>query len=311
MRGQMMDRPLLVREIVERAERLFGDREIVSRTKDGVERSTYGEAVRRARRLASSLQRLGIEPGDRVATFGWNSLRHLELYFAVPSMGAVLHTLNIRLFEDDLRYVVEHAEDKVIFLDASLAGVMPQLDSVEHVVLMPDAEGEREGALDYEQLIADGDEGFEFPDFDEDTAAALCYTSGTTGRPKGVLYSHRSAVLHTLVVSLPERLRRARGRLGHAGRADVPRQRLGPAVHGDDGGRAPGAARPADGARRPGRAHRVREGDADGRRADDLAGPAAARPDARPVLAARGLRRRLGRARVPHPRLRRDPRCAR
>ncbi len=203
MHGLMMDRPLLIRDIVERAERLFADREIVSRTKEGVERSTYGEAVRRARRLASSLQRLGVGPGDRVATFGWNSLRHLELYFAVPSMGAVLHTLNIRLFEDDLRYVVGHAEDRVIFLDASLAGLMPSFEGVEHEVLMPDAEGERAGALDYEQLIADGDEDFQFPDLDENTAAAMCYTSGTTGRPKGVLYSHRSAVLHTLVVSLP------------------------------------------------------------------------------------------------------------
>ena len=116
----MMDRPLLIRDIARRAERLFGDREIVSRTHDGVERSTYGEVVSRARRLASSLTELGVRPGDRVGTFGWNSRRHLELYLAVPSMGAVLHTLNIRLFEDDLRYIVAHAEDKVIFLDASL-----------------------------------------------------------------------------------------------------------------------------------------------------------------------------------------------
>src|SRR3954447_23723277 len=185
MDGLMMDRPLLIRDIAERAERLFSGREIVSRTHDGVERSTYGEVVNRARRIASSLQKLGVEPGDRVATFGWNSRRHLELYLAVPSMGAVLHTLNIRLFEDDLRYIVGHAQDKVIFLDASLAEVMPDFDGVEHVVLMPDAPGTRDGALDYEQLVSDGDEGFEFPDLDERTAAALCYTSGTTGKPKG------------------------------------------------------------------------------------------------------------------------------
>jgi fatty-acyl-CoA synthase len=204
MHGLMMDRPLLIRDIAQRAERLFSDREIVSRTHDGVERSTYGEAVRRARCVASSLQKLGIEPGDRVATFGWNSLRHLELYYAVPSMGAVLHTLNIRLFEEDLEYVVEHAGDKVIFLDASLAGKMPSFEGVEHEILMPDAPGSRDGALDYEQLVEDGDEDFEFPDFDERTAAAMCYTSGTTGRPKGVLYSHRSTVLHTLGVNQPD-----------------------------------------------------------------------------------------------------------
>ncbi|MEA2249675.1 MAG: hypothetical protein QOH46_4204 [Solirubrobacteraceae bacterium] len=198
MHGLMMDRPLLIRDIAERVHRLFGDREIVSRTHTDVERTTYGEVVRRARRLASSLQRLGIEPGDRVATFGWNSRRHLELYLAVPSMGAVLHTLNIRLFEDDLHYIVGHAEDRIVFLDASLADVMPRFEGVEREVLMPDGEGERAGALDYEQLIADGDEAFQFPDVDERSAAAMCYTSGTTGRPKGVLYSHRSTVLHSL-----------------------------------------------------------------------------------------------------------------
>jgi fatty-acyl-CoA synthase len=198
MDGLMMDCPLLIRDIAERVERIFPDREIVSRTHDEVERSTYGEVVNRARRIASSLEKLGVQPGDRVATFGWNSRRHLELYLAVPSMGAVLHTLNIRLFEDDLRYIVGHAQDKVIFLDASLADVMPSFDGVEHEVLMPDAGGTRDGALDYEQLVSDGDEGFEFPELDERTAAAMCYTSGTTGRPKGVLYSHRSAVLHSI-----------------------------------------------------------------------------------------------------------------
>src|SRR3954447_12732914 len=202
MDGLMMDRPLLIRDIAERAERLFSGREIVSRTHDGVERSTYGEVVNRARRIASSLQKLGVEPGDRVATFGWNSRRHLELYLALPSMGAVLHTLNIRLFEEELRYIVGHAEDRVIFLDASLADVMPEFDGVEDVVLMPDAPGTRDGALDYEQLVDDGDEGFVFPDdLDERTAAALCYTSGTTGKPKGVLYSHRSTVLHSIGVN--------------------------------------------------------------------------------------------------------------
>jgi fatty-acyl-CoA synthase len=197
--GLMMDYPLLVRHIAERAGTVFGDVEVVARTQDGEHRSTYGEVVERARRLASALQELGVRPGDRVATFAWNSVRHLELYLAVPSMGAVLHTLNIRLFEEDLRYIVGHAEDKVILLDASLAGQMPSFDGVAHEVLMPDADGEREGALDYEELVASGDPGFAFPDLDENAAAAMCYTSGTTGRPKGVVYSHRSTILHSLV----------------------------------------------------------------------------------------------------------------
>jgi fatty-acyl-CoA synthase len=200
MEGLMMDYPLLVRHIAERAETVFGDREIVSRTAEGVERSTYAEVVGRARRLASALQDLGIRPGDRVATFGWNSVRHLELYLAVPCLGAVLHTLNIRLFEDDLRYIVDHAADRVVFLDASLAGAMCRFDGVEHEIVMPDSPGERPGAHDYEELVASGDPDFAFPDLDENRAAAMCYTSGTTGRPKGVVYSHRSTVLHSLMV---------------------------------------------------------------------------------------------------------------
>src|SRR5215210_9341667 len=152
----IMDRPLLVKQIAERAEAVFGAREVVARTQQGIERSTYQQVVERARRLASALGGLGVEPGDRVASFAWNSLRHLELYLAVPSLGAILHTLNIRLFEEDLRYVVEHAGDKVIFLDSSLAEAMPRFGGVEHEVLMPDGPGEREGATGYEELVAGG-----------------------------------------------------------------------------------------------------------------------------------------------------------
>src|SRR4051812_30241758 len=187
MDGLMMDRPLLVKQIAERAATVFGQREVVARTQDGVERTTYARIVERARRLASALRGLGVQPGDRVASFAWNSIRHLELYLAVPSLGAVLHTLNIRLFEDDLRYIVDHADDRVVFLDASLAEAMCRFDGVEHEVLMPDGPGERDGALAYEELIESGDPGFEFPDLDERSAAAMCYTSGTTGRPKGVV----------------------------------------------------------------------------------------------------------------------------
>ena len=204
MDGLMMDRPLLVQQLAERAEASFGDRAVTARTQDGIERSTYARIVERARRLASALTQLGVEPGDRVASFAWNSLRHLELYLAVPSMGAILHTLNVRLFEEDLRYITTHAGDRLVFVDASLAGAMPTFDVTEREVVMPDGPGERSGALDYEELIAEGDPGFEFPEFPEATAAAMCYTSGTTGRPKGVLYSHRSIVLHTLGAALPD-----------------------------------------------------------------------------------------------------------
>lgn len=197
----MMRTPLLVSSLLDRAEQLFGAREVVSVTATGIERSTYGEVVRRGRRLAGALRELGVGPGDRVATFAWNSMRHLELYLAVPSIGAVLHTLNIRLFDDDLHYVVAHAEDKLVFLDASLAERMPRFDGVEHEVVMPDGAACERDALDYEELLASATEGCEFPELDENTAAAMCYTSGTTGRPKGVLYSHRSIILHTLLTN--------------------------------------------------------------------------------------------------------------
>src|SRR5205823_2245092 len=127
-----------------------------------------------------------------------------ELYLAVPSMGAILHTLNIRLSEDDLRYIAAHAADRVVFLDASLAKAMPRFEGVEREVVMPDGPGERDGGLDYEELVAGGDPDFAFPELGENTAAAMCYTSGTTGRPKGVLYSHRSIVLHTLGAGLAD-----------------------------------------------------------------------------------------------------------
>src|SRR3954465_11244294 len=204
MDGLMMDRPLLVKQLAERAETIFGKREVAARTQDGIERPPYAPGVGRARRLASALTELGVKPGDRVASFAWNSLRHLELYLAVPSMGAVLHTLNVRLFEEDLHYITGHAEDRIVFVDASLAGAMPEFAATERQVIMPDGPGERAGALDYEELVAGGDPGFEFGEFDENTAAAMCYTSGTTGRPKGVLYSHRSIVLHTLGAGLPD-----------------------------------------------------------------------------------------------------------
>ena len=201
MDGLMQDRPLLVRGIVERAETLFSGREVVSRAPDGLERTTWGELAKRARRLASALHSAGIGPGDRVATFAWNSARHLELYLAVPAMGAVLHTLNIRLSKDDLRYVIQHAGDKAIFLEASLAEALPVVPDVAFEVVMDGHAAARVGSHSYEELLSSGDSQFRYPELGENTAAAMCYTSGTTGRPKGVVYSHRSTVLHSLVAA--------------------------------------------------------------------------------------------------------------
>ncbi|HSZ04979.1 MAG TPA: long-chain fatty acid--CoA ligase [Solirubrobacteraceae bacterium] len=175
-----------------------------------VYQATHAEVSERVDRLARALLALGIEQGDRVGTFAWNNQRHFELYFAVPCIGAVLHTLNIRLFEEQLTYIVNHAEDRVVFVDESLvpalAKLAPTFDGVEHYVVMGDGELAREeidqlpGALLYEDLLEQAGPGeFDYPDLDERQAASLCYTSGTTGNPKGVLYSHRSISLHTTV----------------------------------------------------------------------------------------------------------------
>ncbi|MEX2655791.1 MAG: long-chain fatty acid--CoA ligase [Acidimicrobiia bacterium] len=166
-----------------------------------IQEATYREVAERADRLAAVLSRLGVEPGDRVGTFMWNNQRHMEAYLAVPSMGAVLHTLNIRLFPDQLAFVVNHGADEVIIVDASiaplLAAVRDQLKTVRHIIVC--GEGDLAGlgdTLDYEDLLAAEEPGFDYPDLDERSAAAMCYTSGTTGNPKGVVYSHRSTFLH-------------------------------------------------------------------------------------------------------------------
>jgi fatty-acyl-CoA synthase len=205
MPGLMMDDyQLTMTAILERARRLHGRKEIVTRTGAGIHRYTYREYVQRVDRLAGALRRLGIGPGDRVATFAWNSYRHFELYFAAPCMGAVIHTLNVRLFPDQLVYIVNHAGDKVVFVDASTLPVFEkiraQLKTVEHVVIMDDlGKGIPPAAgLDYEALLAAAPPSFDYPELDERSAAGMCYTSGTTGNPKAVVYSHRAIVLHTL-----------------------------------------------------------------------------------------------------------------
>jgi fatty-acyl-CoA synthase len=178
--------------------------EVVTLNSDGsVRRISHAALAERVDRLARVLERLGVEQGDRVGTFAWNNQEHLELYFAVPCVGAVLHTLNIRLFAEQLSYIVNHAEDKVIFVDGSLVGVLEQLvptfEGVAHYVVMGDGDiGGLPGALRYDDLLAEAGAGeYEFPELDERQAAALCYTSGTTGNPKGVLYSHRSISMHS------------------------------------------------------------------------------------------------------------------
>jgi len=198
------DFPLTLNHIRRRTRTCNLGAEVVTLNEDGsVTRASHAELADRVDRLARALARLGVEQGDRVGTFAWNNQRHLELYFAVPCSGAVLHTLNIRLFSEQLTYIVNHAEDRVIFVDASLVPVLaelaPSFRSVTHYVVMGDGDSAAlPGALSYEELLEEAGAGpFDFPEVDERQAAALCYTSGTTGNPKGVLYSHRSISLHS------------------------------------------------------------------------------------------------------------------
>ncbi|MDN5746954.1 MAG: long-chain fatty acid--CoA ligase [Pseudonocardia sp.] len=206
MLGLMQDRPLGLPHVFHRAEQYFGHKLLVTATVDGEETTTIAEWARRVRSLAGVLDTLGISADGRVGTFCWNTARHLELYVAAPCTGRVLHTLNIRLFPEQLVYVVEHAQDEVVFVDRSLipllAPLADKLGSVRHFVVIDDGADVAvpDGWLDYEELLAAATphEG-EFHVADENTAAAMCYTSGTTGNPKGVVYSHRSAVLHSLI----------------------------------------------------------------------------------------------------------------
>ena len=213
MQGLMSERPLLVSAIIKHAAIYHRDTEIVSRTVEGaIHRYTYGEAERRSKRLARALLRLGIRPGDRVGTLAWNTFRHFELYYAISGIGAVCHTINPRLFDDQIVYIVNHAADRLLFVDTSFVPLVerlvPHLPAECRIVLMTEEGAEPAASFPrlpcYETLIAGEDEDFEWPEFDERTAAALCYTSGTTGKPKGALYSHRSTVLHAFGISLPD-----------------------------------------------------------------------------------------------------------
>jgi len=208
LNGLMMDDyPLSLTTIVERAEQLTPERKVVYRRPDGkVHRTTMGDCARRARRLGAALKDLGIGEGDRVGTLMWNQPEHLEAYYGVPSMGAVVHTLNPRLHPDELGFIAGDAEDRAIIVDESL---LPALDSFrsayefEHVIVVSHGSRVPDGAIAYESLI-DGADPMEWPAPHERRAAAICYTSGTTGRPKGVLYSHRALVLHSMGAALPD-----------------------------------------------------------------------------------------------------------
>jgi fatty-acyl-CoA synthase len=215
MQGLMQDTPLSITHLFDRAEKYFGHKGVVTATGTGRERTTYAQWAERTRRLGGVLDTLGISEHGRVATFAWNTARHLELYFAAPCTGRVLHTLNIRLFPEQLTYIVNHADDEVIFVDRSLlallAPLLPTFERLRHLVVMDDGKGDipddlaGHTLLDYEELLA-GAGPVEFGRFDENRAASMCYTSGTTGNPKGVVYSHRSTFLHTMGAMMADSL---------------------------------------------------------------------------------------------------------
>ena len=210
MLGNMQDGHLLISGLIEHAETYHTDSQIISRTVEGpIHRYTLKDAANRSRKLANALDQLGLKQGDVVGTLAWNTFRHFELYFGVSGIGCVVNTINPRLFPEQLTYIINHAENQYLFVDLSFVGLLESishsLETVKGIIILTDKEHMPETTLQnvmcYEELIADESEEYHWPNFDENTASTLCYTSGTTGNPKGVLYSHRSTILHTWIVS--------------------------------------------------------------------------------------------------------------
>jgi fatty-acyl-CoA synthase len=209
----MMNTPLTMTQMIKRAEQYFPNKMVVSRTAKGIQRFTYKEIAQRTRKLASALQGLGVEKGDRVGTLAWNHHRHLEAYFAIPCSGAVLHTINIRLTPAHIIYIINHAEDQVLLIDADMVPLIErfaeQLKTVKAFIIMTDEEELPETSLEpvyhYEKLLENADVCYEYPeDIDENDPAGMCYTSATTGNPKGVVYSHRGIYLHSMALGMAD-----------------------------------------------------------------------------------------------------------
>jgi fatty-acyl-CoA synthase len=203
MKSTMQNTQLLIRDLIKHGEFIYADKKVFTVSPDGVSEATFFQIAKRAEQLAAALTKLGVKKGDRVASFMWNNQAHMEAYIAIPCMGAVLHTLNIRLFPEQLSYIINHADDQVIIVDNTLAPLLAkvrdQIPNVKHIIVNgPEGTGVLGDTLDYETLIGAEKPGFEWPDLDENEAAIMCYTSGTTGNPKGVVYSHRSTWLHSM-----------------------------------------------------------------------------------------------------------------
>jgi fatty-acyl-CoA synthase len=206
LESTMQDAPLSITSILRHGQRIHAESQVITFEGDHTRRASFARVSERAEKLAAALTRLGVRPGDRVGTFQWNHQEHMEAYFAVPCLGAVLHTLNIRLFPEQLSYVIDHAEDDVILVDASLvpllARIVNDLKKRPTFILVGEGDASELGeTLAYEELLAAESSGYEWPEIDERQAAAMCYTSGTTGNPKGVVYSHRSSVLHAMAAT--------------------------------------------------------------------------------------------------------------
>lgn len=214
--GRMMSQPLLISSLIKHADRYYGNIEVVSRRVEGdIHRYTYSDCHKRSKQLANALTTLGVKMGDRVATLAWNGYRHLEAYYAVSGSGAVLHTINPRLHPEQIAYIANHAEDLYLFFDLNflpvVEAVAPLCKTIKGFVMLCDrdrmpADTKIPNLMCYEDLIADCSDEYEWPLFDENSASSLCYTSGTTGNPKGALYSHRSTMLHSYASALPDAL---------------------------------------------------------------------------------------------------------